>query len=248
MKVGVKLWSTNPPEQFGQAAKFADFIEVMPVDTESVGRLPNTWFSYTVHVPHERFGFSPLLDLEKSQQLLQQATSAARKLKAETIVMHTGFLKEAPGKPTTEKAIKAAAKLARTAGYGRLLIENSIPKDRFKDGSDRYFVCYDYEQIKSIMEASGAGFCLDLEHAAITAYQLGLDYNQFVSQLMKLKPEYFHLSGTRLATNGHHTSIFEGNIDREFVKKLLQKANKPVCLETPLDTEQRKKEVEFLKN
>lgn len=247
MEVGVKLWTTNPPEQFKQAAEFADFIEIMPVDLESLDRLPATKLNYNVHVPHERFGFSPAIDMEKSSKLLQQAVTAAKKLKAETIVMHTGCLKEAPTKQMTDKAIEAAARLARTAQHGRLLIENSIPKDRFRDGSERHFICYNYEQLKTVMEASGAGLCLDFEHAAITAHQLGLDYRQLVSQLMKLKPEYFHLSGTRLKENGHHLSIFEGDLDLNYTKQVLQKAGKPVCLETPLDTEQRRKEVEFLK-
>lgn len=253
MEVGIKLWSTNSVKYVNDS-DFADFIEVLPINAISLDKFAKRKNKYTIHVPHELFGFSPILNMEKSKKLLQRAVSAAKKLKAELLIMHTGRVKEEPNEKFIRESIKAAAKIAKTASYGRILIENSYPKSAFDIDEGNYYFCYDYEHIKELLEMAGAGFCLDFEHAAIAARQLGLDYRGFVAELMKLKPEYFHFSGTMLLkldpktrSEGHHTSIFEGDIDLNFVKKTIKKANKPVCLETPVDIEQRKKEVEFLK-
>ncbi|MBI2549605.1 TIM barrel protein [Candidatus Woesearchaeota archaeon] len=253
MQVGIKLWSTNSVKYVNDS-DFADFIEVLPVNAISLGKFAKRKNNYTIHVPHELFGFNPILNMKKSQKLLQRALSAAKKLKAELLIMHTGRVKEEPNEEFIRESIKAAAKIAKTASYGRILIENSYPKSAFNIDKGNYYLCYDYEHIKELLEMSRAGFCLDFEHAAIAAHQLGLDYKRFVAELMKLKPEYFHFSGTRLpklpsstSSEGHHTSIFEGDVDLDFVKETVKKANKPVCLETPVDIGQRKREVEFLK-
>ncbi|MBI2581171.1 TIM barrel protein [Candidatus Woesearchaeota archaeon] len=251
MEVGIKLWSSNPVK-YVDKSEFADFIEVLPRSERSLDKLARRKRKYTIHVPHELFGFSPIHNMRKSRKLLDQAVGAAKKLKAGLIIMHTGLVEEEPDEEFVRKAAKAVAKLAKTVSYGRLLIENSYPKAAFDIEKGKYYICYDYEHLRELLEITGAGFCLDFEHAAIAAHQLGIDYKRFVAGLMRLKPEYFQLSGVRLNTRvyskGHHQSIFEGAIDPDFVKETVKKANKPVCLETPVDIEQRKKEVEFLKN
>ncbi len=251
MKVGIKLWSTNP-QRYAEEAGFADFIEVMPVTLESVERLAKRKREYTIHVPHEEFGFSPVSDFRKSQKLLQRAAAAAKILKAESLVMHTGYFNHSPSKAEVSEGIKAAARLVKSNPYGKILVENSVPVDVCKTDRGKHYFCYDHGELKELLETSGSGFCLDLEHAAITAHSLGKSYEDHVNELMKLRPDYFHLSGARVAEvddtgEAHHLSILEGDIPLGFIKRLLRKANKPVCLETPIDTAQRKKEVAFLK-
>ncbi len=250
MQVGIKLWSSNPVK-YVKDSDFADFIEVLPRSGKSLEKFVRRQRKYAVHVPHEVFGFCPLLDMKKSKKLLEHAIKAAKKLKTETLIMHTGYMRKLIDEKSMKEMIKSAARLVRSANYGRILIENNVPKGTFYIDADKFYACYNHEQIKEVLELSGAGFCLDFEHAAITAHQLRLNYRKHVTDLMRLKPDYFHLSGVRLASNhikGHHLSIFEGDIDLSFVKNILKKANKPVCLETPVDIEQRKREVEFLKN
>lgn len=245
MQVGIKLWSTNPSEYI-EAAGFADFVEVMPVDMESLKKFTGRPYSYTVHTPHESFGFNPVLDPKKSRALLQQGIAAAKFLKSDRLIMHASHYYEKPDEKAVHKAIAMTAKLAREARFPGLLIENSTVHEAVK-GHTRHYIGYSYGQMKELLELSGAGFCLDIEHAAITASQLGQGYKELVAELLRLKPEYFQLSGTRLATNGHHLSIFDSDIGPGFARDVLRKAGKPVALETPIDTEQRKKEVEFLK-
>ncbi len=245
MKVGIKLWSTNPIEHV-EAAGFADFVEVMPVDMESLAKFSGRPYTYTVHTPHESFGFNPVLEYEKSRELLKQGVAAAKLLKSDKLIMHASHYYEKPSEEEVHKAIAMTAKLAKETGFPGLLIENSTVYEAVKDHT-RHYIGYSYDHMKELMELSGAGFCLDLEHAAIVANQLGTTFHKQVEDLLKLKPDYFHLSGARFATHGHHLSLFEGDVDKDFAREVLMKANKQVCLETPIDTEQRKKEVEFLK-
>ena len=168
--------------------------------------------------------------------------------------MHTGYVTSAPSEKTMAEGINAAARLAKNTTYGRILIENNVVGGTFAlMDKGKHYICYTPEHMKEVIELSGAGFCLDIEHTAITAHQLGTDFWKLLWQFMKLKPEYFHLSGTRLKklhasyAEGHHLSIFNTDFDIDAIRLLLQKAGKPVCLETPLDTGQRRKEYEFLK-
>ncbi|MBI2140952.1 TIM barrel protein [Candidatus Woesearchaeota archaeon] len=246
MEVGIKLWSKNSVSCIDEA-DFADFIEVLPTSTSSISKFQRRKRKYVIHVPHEIFGFSPLVNMEKSRKLLDLAVTAARKLKARLLIMHGGFAKGNPDEETIAEGLSKVAKLAKTVSYGRLLIENSIPKGTFHIDQGKHYICYSYEQLRRVIEESGIGFCLDFEHAKITAHQLGLDFRDHIAELMRLRPEYFQLSGVKLAANMHHTTIFNSDIDLKFVKRILKKANKPVCLETPLDVEQRRKEVAFLK-
>jgi len=248
MKVGLKLWSSNPAE-YVENSGFADFIEVTPVSLESVQKFAKKDYEYTIHVPHEHFGFNPILDQAKSQKLLERSVKAARMLKADRLIMHTGYFKHEPSEAETHAGLAAVAKLVKGNSYGLVLIENSIPGPVYPEDEGSHYTSYDYAGLKELLDLSGAGFCLDLEHAAFTAKSLGISYGKMVGSLMKLKPDYFHLSGAKLSLNehNHHLSIFESDINLDFVKKLLQKAGKPVCLETPMDIGQRKREVEFLK-
>lgn len=245
MQVGIKLWSTNPVEYI-EGAGFADFVEVMPVDAKSLRNFEGRGYMYVIHTPHESFGFNPAMEYEKSSALLKQGIAAAKLLKSDRLIMHASHYYEKPGEEAVHKAIAMTSKLAKEAGFPGLLIENSTVYETVNDRT-RHYIGYSYGQMKELLELTGAGFCLDIEHASIAASQLGQDYKEMVAELLRLKPEYFQLSGIRFATNGHHLSIFDSDIDPDFARDVLRKAKKPVCLETPIDIEQRKKEVEFLK-
>lgn len=250
MQVGIKLWSSNPISYFEEAG-FADFVEVMPVSLSDLPKIAQIGRTYTTHVPHEGFGFNPALDYEKSKALLAQGVAAAKLLKSDKLIMHASHYYEQPDEKAIRKAIEMTVKLAKEAGFPGLLIENSTVYEVVKDHT-RFYIGYSYEQMKELLELSGAGFCLDLEHAAIAASQLGTTFQKQANELLKLKPDYFHLSGAHFSPKdrhlGHHLSLFEGEVDKDFAREVLRKANKQVCLETPIDTSQRKREVEFLKS
>ena len=246
MRVGIKLWSSNPDEYVDNAG-FADFVEVMAAEMRGIRRFARRPYSYTVHAPHESFGFSPLLNYARSKKLLERAVKAARLLKADWIIMHNVNINAKPNEKTAEEAVKAVVRLVKSSGAGNILIENSCSYTFFKGKDAINYFGYTPEHMKELLQRSGAGFCLDLEHVAVTSHHLGTDFGKEANALIKLKPDYFHLSGTRHATRKHHTSIFDSDIAPDTAKALLKKAGKPVCLETPIDVEQRKREVAFLK-
>ena len=71
MKIGIKLWSSNP-SKYIESAGFADFVEVLPVDEKSVARFAKHKHNYTVHVPHEYFGYYPAMHYEKTPNPLHK--------------------------------------------------------------------------------------------------------------------------------------------------------------------------------
>jgi deoxyribonuclease IV len=240
MEVGLKFWSRNPVEYIDEA-KFADFLEVLPVDEKSLEKFEGRDYRYAIHVPHENFGFSPAVDLKTSKKLLYMSIKAADRLKAEWIIMHSGAAGD-----DVEKAMKAIIALVKEANDNRILIENSgiITYDDKREEDPK--IAHDIDELKRLLE-SGMGFCLDMEHAAVVAKQYGFDYEEYLDKLAKLKPDYVQVSGTKLDLGKRHLSIFDSVIKPEFVKSFAKGINKPLCLETPLDMDQRKKEVEFLK-
>ncbi len=92
----------------------------------------------------------------------------------------------------------------------------------------------------------GFKFCMDFGHAVATAAHFKKDYKKIVQEFAKLRPEYFHLSGNQKGED-KHASIFDADTDIGFFKKIIQENGSPVCLETPLDLQKRKKEVDYLK-
>ena len=112
VEVGIKLWSTNPVEYI-ESAGFADFVEVMPVDLESLVKFSKKEYNYTVHVPHESFGFNPVLDLRKSRTLLERGIAAAKQLKSSRLIMHASHFLEKPDEQAVKKAIAALLSTAK---------------------------------------------------------------------------------------------------------------------------------------
>lgn len=237
MQVGVKYYSHNKIER--KDFEFADFVEVLPVPGNITGVFGQQKFKYTIHCAHDAFGFNPsnAKAHEKSRAIVNDAINAADQLGAKVIVVHAGF--NTPALKIKEPK-KNAIKFLQKHFDKRMHIENLLPVD-----GEMTWVAYSPDEIAEFQDL-GFKFCLDFGHAVATAAHFGKDYREYVDQFAGLKPDYFHLSGTFKGVDKHR-SIFDTDADVDFFKSIIKKAGKPVCLETPLDSEQRKKEVEFLK-
>ncbi len=237
MEVGVKFFSHNKIVK--KDFEFADFVEVLPVPGNPVGVFGSMKFKYRVHCPHDAFGFNPsdTKNSSKNEAIIKEAIAAADRLKADTIVVHAGF--NTP-KLKLKNPKKTAMEFMQKHFDKRICMENLLPVDK-----DMVWVAYSPEEIAEFKDL-GFGFCLDFGHAVDTATHLKKDYKEYVNEFVRLKPDYFHLSGT-LNGKDRHASIFDTDADVGFFKQIIKKAGKPVCLETPLDSERRRKEVEFLK-
>ncbi|MBI2133168.1 hypothetical protein HYU11_00640 [Candidatus Woesearchaeota archaeon] len=237
MEVGLKFFSTNKvtARDYG----FADFIEVLPVPGHPVSDFVGLSTRLRVHCPHDQFGFNPSDETIRSRNkmILEETVSAADKLDADIIVIHAGF--NSP-RLKIKNSKKTAMDFLNEFFDKRFHVENLLPVD-----NDMVWVGYGPDEIAEFQD-QGFKFCLDFGHAIDTATRLGKDRKKYIGEFMKLKPDYFHLSGT---INGfdRHSSILDSDIDLDNIKMLIKKSGKPVCLETPLDPEKRKREVALLK-
>ncbi|MBI4438965.1 TIM barrel protein [Candidatus Woesearchaeota archaeon] len=240
MEVGIKFYSHNTVNRTD--FDFADFVEILPVPQNPLGVFSQHEFKYRIHCAHDAFGFNPsnTKQLEHNKAIIKQAIWAADELRADRIVVHAGF--NTP-ELNIKNPMKKSLSFLTEMFDDRICIENLLPLD-----GNLAWVAYSPEEITAFKD-EGFKFCLDFGHAVSTAAHLGKDYKEYVNQFAGLNPDYFHLSGSPLyGGDKHHLTILESDADIEFFKKIIKKADKPVCLETPLNAEQRKKEVMFLKN
>ncbi len=237
MEVGVKFYSHNKVSE--EDFDFADFVEILAVPGNPIGVFGSFRAKFRVHCPHDAFNFNPsnAKREERNTAMLRETIMAADQLNADRIVVHAGY--NSP-KLKIRDCKKNAIAFLKANFDSRICIENLLPKD-----GDLTWVAYSPEEIAEFRDL-GFRFCLDFGHAVGTASHFGLDYKDYISRFVNLKPDYFHLSGT---INGvdRHQSILVADTDLEFMKQIIRRAGKPVCLETPVITGQRRKEVEFLK-
>ncbi|MFH0973784.1 MAG: TIM barrel protein, partial [Candidatus Micrarchaeota archaeon] len=80
-------------------------------------------------------------------------------------------------------------------GGVRLVLENCLRSDFFSN-ADRLF---------KVLRASGAGFCLDVAHAELTAQK---------AKLLRRKPDEVHLTDTLVESHADlHAGLGQGDID-----------------------------------
>ncbi|MBI3034161.1 hypothetical protein HYY72_03295 [Candidatus Woesearchaeota archaeon] len=237
MEVGIKFYSHNRVTE--KAIDFADFVEILPVPGNPEGVFPGFRKKYRIHCAHYSFGFNPSNPKARklNEAIVKEAVKVADELKADRIVVHAGFNSNVLG---IREPLKNSLSFLTEFFDRRMCIENLLLVD--EDMSD---VGYSPGEIAQFTD-NGFKFCLDFGHAVATASQLKMDYKDYIGEFVKLKPHYFHLSGT-LKGEDKHLSIFEADTDIGFFRGIIRKSGMPVCLETPLDSAVRKKEVEFLK-
>ncbi len=239
MKVGVKLWSRDNEDL--ERYSFADFIEVMAVPQTSLEHFKSYNYEYTIHAPHSQLGVN-IADSKrekKNTELIKWAVKAADELNAKIIVVHAGYT---TNRLNIKNPLENMKKILARIYDERVHIENIFAVEEEKVGKGAT-----PEQIRQII-APKLGFCLDFGHALISAEELGKNHKGFVKEFLKLKPNYFHLAGTNAKAGEDHLSLFKGSFDLKWIKEIIKKHDKPVCLETPMDIEQRRKEVKLMKS
>ncbi len=237
MEVGIKLYSTNQVTL--QDIEFADFLEVLPVPGKPLGAFKDLKTKYRIHCAHSSHRFNPSdpKNNPRNEAIIKEAIEAADMLRADRIVVHAGYTVK-DMKITNPKI--NSQKFLQKFPDKRIVIENLLPYDE-----GMVWVAYSPEDIAEYKDL-GFGFCLDFGHAIATATYLKKDYKEYIEDFARLKPDYMHLSGTKNGKD-EHLSIFDSDQNMEFIKSTIKKIGKPVCLETPVDTERRKKEVKWLK-
>lgn len=228
---GLKLWSTNEDYIPGAAdlirRSVFQYIELFAVPGTCGGvaawqRLrKDTGAKFVIHAAHFMTGLN-LADpaaRTKNRELAGEAFSFADALGAGKVIFHPGV---------NGRDEEAAEQLAALKDPRRL-VENK-PYAGLKPG----LVCNGHspEGIKLIMEASGAGFCLDIGHALAAAASLQKGENGWLDDFLALKPKMYHVAdGQRGSVMDGHLHLGEGDYDfRAILPKL--PAGAMITLET----------------
>ena len=92
---------------------------------------------------------------------------------------------------------------------------------------------YNTNEIKTVQEISGCGFCLDFGHAICAANSLKQEPYSYIENFLKLKPQMFHLTDVSDMTSPYdaHPHLGEGQLDIKRILKYIPN-NKHITLET----------------
>lgn len=235
IKFGLKIWSTNKKEMFGEAfqlflKKQIDFIELFIVPNslipgkssflDDLKSIPTAIHSF--YAEHNFDVFS--LDDFEIKIFKEQIVKTADYLNSRFIIVHAGI-------GELEDEFKKNIKKIKDK---RILIEN-MPKVGINNEK-----CFGHSflQLKFINDC-GFDICLDLAHAIKSAISLKIDYKEFIKKLVfGFEPFYFHISNGRTDfEKDEHKNLFDGEFDIKWIKETLQDIakNKDIYLvfETP---------------
>lgn len=215
-KFGLKLWSIN--KNYMDIAKklydeqVYDYIELYAIPA-SFDDYANRWKSlnipYVIHAPHFMHGinFSVKEKQQDNLKLAYDALKYADYLNADKIIFHPGINGD----------YKETARQIKLINDKRILIENKPYTVAVESGMlPKNSVCVGHnpEQIKYIMDESGAGFCLDIGHGICAANSLNINYILFLKDFISLKPAMFHISDGEInGTIDKHYNIGNGSFD-----------------------------------
>ena len=215
-KFGLKLWSVN--KNYIDTAKklydenIYDYIELYAIPS-SFDEYAPAWKSlnipYIIHAPHFMHGinFSSKEKLNSNMELAYEALKYADYLNADKIIFHPGIKGD----------YRQTAHQIKMINDKRILIENKpyhVAVETDTLSLTDICVGYNPEQIKYIMQESGAGLCLDIGHGICAANSLHIDYISFLKEFISLNPYMFHISDGEInGTQDKHYNIGKGTFD-----------------------------------
>ena len=231
MKIGVKTF--NDPNLLKHFEKKIDFFEIQAIQSNDYSFLKEFSLPIVVHAEHHNWGIN-IADKDKEKSNLKAinfAQKVADMVCAKKIIVHSGFNSE-----HSNCSIETVIDFLKKINDKRILIETLI-----------YFSASP-EEIKRIMEATGVGFCFDLNHAISYASKNNLKVIEVVKKFLKLNPSHFHIGGQRkeFGEYGDHLSLKEFDYDWKEILSLYPK-DAELILETTIDRSEIEQDVEFIR-
>ena len=225
MELGLKLWSTNEdrlPEASALIAKGVfQYIELMVAPDTDPAPFAGKGLPYVLHAAHDTWGANPAdpSKEQRSRETLRETLRWADVLEAKYVVAHPGF-----------GTMEAALAFFQKESDPRILIEN-MPQLGRDFGQRVEFVGYSVEQL-TLLTKGTFGFCLDLNHALCAARSLERDEEEYVRELLSLKPVLYHVSDGDYTDA--HLDIGKGAYNFAALAKCLDEdGSKKITLETP---------------
>lgn len=233
-KFGLKLWSVN--KNYIDIAKklydenIYDYIELYAIPL-SFDEYAHLWKSlgipYIIHGPHFMHGinFSSKEKLQDNMKLAYEALKYADYLNADKIIFHPGIKGD----------YKETSRQIKMINDERILVENKpyhVAVETESLSLSDVCVGYSPEQIKYILQESGAGLCLDIGHGICAANSLNIDYVSFLKEFISLNPYMYHISDGKITgTQDKHYNIGKGSFDFNMLFSLIPE-NAVISVET----------------
>ncbi len=225
MELGLKLWSINK-DMVEEAASLIEkgvfqYVELMVVPDSDPEPFRAVGLPYVLHAAHDTWGANPAdpSKEQRSRETIREAFHWADVLEAEHVVVHPGF-----------GTMEAALAFFQKELDSRIAIEN-MAQFGIDYGQKVEYAGYSAGQLCKLMRGK-FGFCLDLNHALCAARSQGKDEEEYVKELLWLKPALCHVSDGDYTDA--HLAIGKGKYDFTLLARCLQESeNKKVTLETP---------------
>ncbi|MGI5869343.1 MAG: GNAT family N-acetyltransferase [Kiritimatiellia bacterium] len=231
-RIGLKLWSTNTDHYLSEALRLHgegvfSYIELYVVP-DSLPLLPQ-WagldIPFVIHCPHFMHGFNLAKREQKASNraIYEQVRQYADRLKAPYIIFHGGI----------DGSIEETARQLAAFRESRALIENKPYRALPNRMGGEFCRGVTVEEVSTVMERAGCGFCLDFGHAVCAANSFGRNHRAFIRELLTLSPAMFHLTDLEDAASefDSHAHLGEGRFDVRIALSLLPE-NALVTLET----------------
>ncbi len=231
-KLGLKLWSINVDNYLNEAEKLYnqgiyDYIElyVVPESTDTLKKWKKLNIPFIIHNSHFAQGFNLAKQekMERNKEIYEQTRLFADELNAEYIIFHGGI----------DGNIEETAKQLASFKEPRALIENKpyIALPNRMNGN--YCRGYNVDEIKTVMETAGCGFCLDFGHAICAANSLKEEPYSYIANFLELNPQMFHLTDIEDITSVYdsHPHLGTGQLNTKRILKMIPNG-KHITLET----------------
>ena len=229
-KFGLKLWSTNnnyvkeAVRLFEQGVyQYIELYAARHTFEASVHVWKKLHIPFVIHAPHSYGGlnFAEKQSRKENELLFDETRQFADTLKADIIIVHPGIVGD----------IGEAIHQLKEINDSRIVIENKpyyTLKGEICNGSS-------HDEVKFILDQTGAGFCLDIGHAICAANSRGKDPLDYVRQFFQLSPKIHHLSdGDYHGTKDEHRHLGKGNFNLRDLLALIPR-DSLVTLETEKD-------------
>lgn len=243
MKIGLKLWSVNTDAYLREAKRLYadsvfDYLElyVVPGSEETCDTWKalhdDTGLPFVIHAPHSAHGVN-LADATKRKanaKTFGEVRRFADSLSADRIIVHGGFYPYGTLNDSAENAIDELIRQLMALEDPRILVENK-PFLPIGNAPIR-LVGSTPNEIRTILNGTGLGFCLDIGHAVASANAHGTDWRDWLTDYLSLKPSLFHLSDLEADSKiDQHLHFGEGTLPlREIVSRLPD--NPQISIET----------------
>lgn len=239
MKIGLKLWSSNTDFYLKEAKRLYeegiyDYIElyIVPETLETLSKWKQLKIPYIIHNPHFAHGFNLAKReaKERNKEIYLQTKRFADELNAQYIIFHGGI---------DGTAEETASQLC-SFHEARTLLENkpfvALPNKmggNFCRGAT-------YDELSSILNVVGCGFCLDIGHAVCSANSQNKEPYDFIKELLTLKPNMFHLSDVSDMKSPYdaHPHLGTGELDIARLKKEIFPESAIISVETNKDSKE----------